>query len=769
MSKYRFLTLFFLMVIFGFFFGQFLIQDKLPIPADTIVGLYHPFLDKYAANYPRGIPFKNFLITDPVRQQIPWRQLVVNAEKTFELPLWNPYSMGGYPLLANFQSATFNPLNLLFFLLPFSYAWSVLVLLQPLLAGIFLYFYLVNFKLNRWACILGSFVYAFCGFSVSWIEWGTIVQTAVWLPLILLAKEKLLAKLSTQWFVILLFAQCAQFFSGHLQIWFYSFLITNLYLFARIFQITWQKNQPAKLFLQSYFKKYLPFLLLGCIFIIITALQWLPSLQFINLSARDVDQLNNWQNDGWFLPWQHLIQFVAPDFFGNPATLNYWSTWNYGELVGYVGIIPLVFALFAMFFRRDKKTLFFGSVFFLSLIFALPTFLAIIPYTAHIPFLLSTQPTRLLFLTDFCLSVLTVLGMDYYIGVSRKRDILYPLLFIACILLGLWVFVLSKQTLGGFTPERLSIARRNLLFPTAIFIAGGIIILCMTIFKKKNLQQLLVILLVGITIIDLYRFYEKYETFTNKEYLFPNSESLSFLENHSGIYRIMETDSRIFPPNFSNHYHLQSIDGYDPLYLMRYGELIKASERGKPDITAPFGFNRIIQPFEYNSRIIDLLGVKYVLSLSDLASPKLIKVFEEGQTKVYENTNVLPRAFFVRSLIKAKNKEDSINLLFNPEVDIRNTAIVEGLESIVPNPLSQGKIVRIQYSENRITLDTENSGDGFLLLTDTFYPTWHAQVSSLDNSFTQPITVKIYRTDYNFRGIFIPKGRNKVEFYDKII
>src|SRR3989344_5465144 len=82
------------------FFWQFIFRGLLPIPSDTIVGLYHPFRDLYAKDYPNGIPFKNFLITDPVRQQYPWRELAISIEKKLELPLWNPYSLSGTPLLA---------------------------------------------------------------------------------------------------------------------------------------------------------------------------------------------------------------------------------------------------------------------------------------------------------------------------------------------------------------------------------------------------------------------------------------------------------------------------------------------------------------------------------------------------------------------------------------------------------------------------------------------------------------------------------------------
>jgi hypothetical protein len=143
-------------------------------------------------------------------------------------------------------------------------------------------------------------------------------------------------------------------------------------------------------------------------------------------------------------------------------------------------------------------------------------------------------------------------------------------------------------------------------------------------------------ILVLITVIDLFRFGWKFEPFTNKEYLFPSTSVMSFLQNQKGTFRVMATDSRILPPNFSIMYKLQTLDGYDPLYLQRYGELMAASGRGKPDISTPFGFNRIITPQDPISRTTDLLGVKYVLSLEKINSSKLKLVFTDGFVKVYE-------------------------------------------------------------------------------------------------------------------------------------
>ena len=112
------------------FFYPVFFSGKMPIPADTIVGLYHPYRDKVWNGLTAGVPFKNFLITDSVRQQYPWRKLAIENLKQRILPIWNPYTHAGTPLLANIQSAAIYPLNLMYLFLPFNWAWTIQIMLQ---------------------------------------------------------------------------------------------------------------------------------------------------------------------------------------------------------------------------------------------------------------------------------------------------------------------------------------------------------------------------------------------------------------------------------------------------------------------------------------------------------------------------------------------------------------------------------------------------------------------------------------------------------------
>jgi uncharacterized membrane protein YfhO len=728
------------------FFKDTFIKQLLPIPSDTIIGLYYPYIDYFSPIYERGYPFKNFLITDPVRQTYPWRNLVIQAEKNLTLPFWNPYSLAGTPLLANFQSSALYPLNFLFFVMPFATSWSLLVILSPLLGGLFMFLYLSHKRLNMWSCLLGGISFALSGFFVAWLEWNVLTHVLLWLPLLLLCIDNIHegSKKSIWWVVLFVFSLSSSFFAGHLQTFFYVFLTTISY---GVFQYNRAEN-----------KKYYLISLLSAlgIFVLVTLPQSVPGFRFILASGRDVDPISI-ESQSQFIPWKHVVQFVAPDFFGNPAKGNYWGEWNYGEFIAYIGLFPLILALFAVLYRKDRETRFFGILFVISLLFSLPTFFAKIPFFLHIPFLATSQSTRLLSLACFSLSALAAFGLDHY--EKEKRKLYVPLGIFIVIFLALWGFILLHQQIIPVSIDQLNIAKRNMYFPSVLLIVAVLIALIGMVIKQKKYMNIFYALIFFVTLFDLLWFGTRFTTFTPKEFLYPQTKLTFFLQKNLGDSRYMSADWRILPPNFSIMYKLQSIDGYDPLFLRRYGEFIATSEREKPDLSTPFGFYKRITPYNYKSRLIDLLGVKYVLSLFEIQSPKLTKVYEEGLTKVYENRNVLPRTFFVDKLYFMADKQRNIDTLFDQNFNERKNATIE--EAVLADKkLHIGKSTIASYEANQVIVKTENSGDGFLILTDVYYPTWHVQIDGMES--------RVYRADYVLRGVFIPKGNHTIRFYDTI-
>lgn len=649
----------------------------MPIPADTIVGLYHPWRDSLAPDYPNGVPFKNFLVTDPVRQHYPWRQLSIKELFSGHLPLWNPYSLAGVPLAGNMQSAPYYPLNLIYLVTDFSTGWGLQIVLQIVLGGIFMAMFLRQKDLRAEAITLGVLAWVGSGFFIAWLELNSLVQAVIWLPLILLSLDKI-SEGKRWWATVSILALTCSFLAGASQVFLYVLLASTTYAF-------WTKTLKW-------------FALITIVTVVLTFPQWKPALIFFANGLRSVGA-SAWQEPGWFLPWQNLAQFIAPDYFGNPATMNYFGIWNYMEFIAYIGIIPLFFVVSCL-LRPNKKVGFYLFWVVFGLVVSLPSFVSELPFRFHLPLISAAQPTRIIVLIDFSLAVLAAFGLDQFLRGNRSKKHL-------AICIGIFVWTLIVLLIVAIATNN-QVSLRNLFFPLIIF---GVSVIAICIRPSKG--TILVLLLM--TVFDLYRFGSKFESFSPREWLFPQTRTIEFLQKATidGSFRIAAVDDRILPPNFGVMYGLQVISGYDSIFPQKTAEFIMKMEDIKK-------INRILVPKNYDSEYFDLLGVKYVLSLDPIKSGKYHLIFEEGQTKVYENKNVFPRAFF----------DESTN---------QGTAIIQ------------------KYSPSEVIIKTENASPGRLVLTDSFYPGWQA---SIDGK-----TTKISLARDIFRGITVPAGKHLVRFY----
>lgn len=746
-----------IVLLVGLFFSPFLFQGKLPIPIDALVGLYHPWRDALSDKYPNGYPYKNPLITDPIRQQYPYRKLAIEGLKNGQLPKWNPYSFSGTPLLANIQAETIYPLNILFWFMNFSTAWSVLIMLQPLFAGIFTFLFLRNLKLGQKASYIGAVSFSFSGFMISWLEWNTISYVAVWMPLILLAIDKLIIRFRLRWAVVLMFGIISTILAGYLQTAIYVLGLSSFYLLVRLWKVSLGN-------IKKLAKRLVPFLITGGSALLLISYQLVLTWRFIVASSRAFD-LSDWHRSDWFIPWQHLLQFIAPDFFGNPATGNYWGVWNYGEFVGYIGLISLILAIYAIVARRDKKTLFFGTILFGSMLLGFRTFIGEIPYKLAIYLVSTMQPSRIVVLIDFSLAVLAALGADYFfrnLSANKKNIWLKPIIivvgFFVLVFSIIWILILLASNLG-FDPgliTNLATAKRNLILPTMLLVLFmGYLILNIL----KNNKKVFIIssaLLLIILSFDNLRFARKFTPFSDPNLLFPSTDTLQFLQNNIGNSRLMSTDRRILTTNVSTHYKLQDVSGYDPLYLQNYLELVAAWTRERPDVSIA-SFNRILTPQKYGVFITDLLGVKYVLSLDDIRDPKMQLVHEEGRTKIYENTKSYPRAFLVEEVVSLGSKEEVINKMFDNQDKLDNIAFTQENIFVKTMPLEDEEVVKIEtYEENRIVIQVNTNHERLLVLTDIYYPEWKVFINDKESS--------IFEVDYALRGVIVPKGESEVEF-----
>ena len=298
----KYFPIFIILAVWFVFSSQYFLKGAAPFPSTYLLNNFDPW---NAYDLLTG-PVKNGATPDVITQIFPWKWIVIDSYKNGNFPLWNPYAFSGTPLLANYQSAVLSPINLLYFILPFIDAWSISVLLQPLLASLFMFAFLKSIKRSDFASIIGALAFGFCGFITSWMMYGTLGFAIIYLPLALFAVEKFYHTKKWQYNVLLALSISLSLFSGHFQ--------TSLYFLIFVFAYILFKFVTAKN------KKLFGFTFASLIFgVMISSPQIIPSIEFYFNSPRETIY-----SIGEIIPWTYLATFFAPDFFGNPVTRNDW-------------------------------------------------------------------------------------------------------------------------------------------------------------------------------------------------------------------------------------------------------------------------------------------------------------------------------------------------------------------------------------------------------------------------------------------------------------
>lgn len=729
---------YFVIFLLWFLFSYpYFINGLIPFPSDYLVNNFAPW-----TAYPEFAgPVRNGATPDVIGQIYPWKQQVIEAWKTGQIPLWNPFAFSGTPLLANYQSAALSPFNILYFVFPFNDAWSIQILLIPLLAGIFTYIFTQSLKISRLGSLISSISFMFCGFITTWMVYGTLPYAILFLPLALFSIEKFYQTRKYIYTALLSITIPLSFFSGHFQIsiYFLSFVL-------------------AYLVFKYITKRDIGILVLVLIAIIsglfISSLQILPSVEFYLNAVRSTIFLKT-----EVIPWQYLPTFIAPDLFGNPITRNDWLG-HYAEWNSYIGFIPLLLGFYT-FRRRTAYSTFFILMGLVSIILSFQSPLIDLFVALKIPVLSTSAVSRIIVLFSFSLAVLAGFGVDLLLGDLIKRNLKPILIWLGVFItiFGLmWAVVFLKLFMS---PENVLIFYSNLRLPSLIF-AFLIIFVGLYIFVKNAMfRKMLLVFLVVAICFDMFRFATKWQPFKERKNMYPEVGVVKFLKT-------LDTKDRMFG-NFGAELPVMSkvgsVEGYDPLYIGRYGEFVEATTDGryhKPKRSVVM-FSKNGQ---YTTDAFNLIGVKYIVhKVGDgravWAYPywkypvdQFKLVYEDTGYQVFENQKVLPRAFVVGNYLIENNNRDLLKKLFRSQNNLGKIAILEKRPLIDKNATGEAQI--INYQSGKVDIKVNSSGKALLVLSDIYYPGWEATVNGKKTN--------IYRADYTFRAVEVPKGESIVEF-----
>lgn len=726
------------------FFYPVWLKHLFPIPSDFIVGTYFPWLD-YKWGTVTGVPVKNPITSDVVSIDYPLRIQAMDLIKYGQLPLWNDSMFAGFPMLANLQTAIFSPTIFLYFLLPNIWAWTGQVMLQPFLAAIFTYFLLRHFKLSKIASVFGGLAFAYSGFNLIWMEWNERTLVAAFIPLILLFVDKIILEKK---FILSLFLSlfvALQFFSGYPQLMIYTVLAGSLLVVFRREEIN---------------LKVIGLFLFSAVFgFLLSSIQFFPAMELLANSQRGVETLSK---DLAYLPWQNLIGFIAPDFFGNHVTANFWGVGNYTLNMGYSGVIVLIFAGIALFtFFKRTEVRYFLALILLSLLLTLPNPVSEFVWKSGYLGSSASSTTRVLILINLGFSALAAYSVDLFL--SSKKSKIFPgliFLFVSGVLF-IFTYILMKNAGSEVLRNNYFTGIRNLILPSVyIFIASLLMVVRNIFVKNKRIRYSITFILIFISLFELFKFGWKYNPFSKMEYLFPETPVITYLKNLEKPNRILVGD--VIPMNMWVPYGLESLSGYNASYPAAVAKYMSVSNNSNANASAQ-GTTGILTL--YTSKFTDIANGQYLLlnnkniqkQYRDLIDKKeLIKVFSDGTVDIYKKSSALPRAIMVYRWDVLSSNE-ILRRLLDTSFDPAKEVVLEkdpGLK--MDDIIGKYTLKYISYTSNESSIEIETNKPGVLFVSDTWYPGWNAYVDGNK--------ANILKTDYAFRGVVIQSGSHVVKF-----
>ncbi len=773
-------------IALGFIFAILLVfyypvwfKNELPLNASFLVSFYSPW--KFAADgeYRKGVPTKQGGGYDTLRIGYPYMGLVRTSWKKGEVPLWNQYNFSGLPLAAESQSAAFYPLQVFGLFFSQENLWIIFTISGFFFCYFFTYLYLKNRLQSLLPSIFGAFSFSFCTFFIAWNqEVVTAIHAVLWLPLILFALDKLVISFRLRWWIILLFSLCMTILSGYVQMTIY---VLCLFFFYLLWMGMTSFNKIGKKIM---------FMLVGSAAFIcslfLTLFQTLPLYEMYTLSSRNIVNMQS-VLIGYLLPPYSLIQLIIPDFFGNSGTWNHFGIVSGGSFYEhtYSFALPtmLFFAYYLLVDVKNRDKYFFLLLGICSLLFALDTPFSRWIFFSGIPVLSTSISNRILFIPLFCFSILASYGLKLWMDVKNYKKglhIIIVLLFFSILYLFTikWLWTMRQS---GFVPKNFimqwaDVAFRNSLPPILLLvISASVIIIC---FFKGHLKRVGAIIFILICIGQIYYFFQKTTAFSNRTFLYPDDQIFSFLKKNAGLNRFWSVGDAAIENNIASQMKVFSLEGYDSLADRRYAQLLKTSETdgiwsekdlSRSDVGIYKGNSSKL--FEENFsrlRLLQLTSTKYILykafkdsSNEDrkkmaLPSSLFSSIATISGIEILEYKNRLPRALLVPSAIILKSEQDILNALFKPTFNPTKQIVIESdrLADTADDPSSTVKILK--YGANTGEIEIQTGTSQWLLLTDSYNQGWKAFI---DGTATQ-----IYRANFAFRAVLIPKGKHIVRF-----
>lgn len=303
------------------------------------------------------------LKNDSLVQYLPFRYHLSESIQNGHFPFWSPYLYTGFPVHADMQGMTWNPLVLLISLFT-KYNMSVLefeVTVYLLLAAISMYFLLRSFQLHRVICILGGISYMSCGFitgSASVIPW---ISSAAFIPFVFLTLKGFLDEPGVKKAIYFSFSLSLLFLCGYPTFFIYTSYITGAVLLLALW-VHFRKKERA-----SLQRPLLCFGLAILLFLLVCSPAIISYAEFLSYYSRGsgISAARAAQNP--FTPFSS-ISYLVP---GAVHKDHPWLDTDTSMRNGYVGLFVFLLFVLSLFSKQGRWQKMIGALTLFSFLLSL--------------------------------------------------------------------------------------------------------------------------------------------------------------------------------------------------------------------------------------------------------------------------------------------------------------------------------------------------------------------------------------------------------------
>ncbi|NDJ34878.1 MAG: flippase, partial [Chloroflexi bacterium] len=479
---------------------------------------------------------------------------------------------------------------------------------------------------------------------------------------------------------------------------------------------------------------------------------------------------------------------LTENAFGDPVRSTEWGIKNYVEGGAYVGILPLVLvgiAGIAAVVRPEPGSP--GPLFAvlgvlsLSFVFGTPTY-ALLYY--GLPFInQSHSPFRWVWPLTLCLAVLAGIGAQALNRLPPKTIRWLAALCLAAGALVIGGVVVSRiaypADLVQRTFEGLALAanafpdgrafysyqvRNAAILAVMLLGSGGVLLLAAARITVREVPAWW-IAAPALLIVDMALAYGGLYPANDPALLDVQPESIAWLADHYDpldpwrYIAYEEPGADTINSNIGWLHGLEDAAGYDSLLLGSYADFMR--------VIQPQGdllYNRIAplytaHPDSLVSPALDLLGVRYVITVTTIDLPPYNPVYSDEAVTIYENVDAYPRAFTV---------PQSATVFYEGDIqeaarsyDVRTTVLIKVFPPAVHTPPEdfRGEATLTVNTPADTWIDVNVSDPAWLIVTENAYPGWRAFVRPLGAGDAAEVEAKVVQVNGTFQGVRLAEGR----------